>query len=100
MQARFAALIAAAFLAGPVHAERALVAEDGTVYAETSGPSGSRLSGKSQTILLSDECAAEIPGKGRGTWYWTGRGTHVTVGTYSVRFDGNVPLIPLYRCVG
>lgn len=101
MQAiRILAVAAAAVGATPALAERALVSDTGIVYAEKASRSASRLTTGSETILLTDACTAEIPGRGQGEWSWTGRGTTVIVGTYSIQFSGDVPLLSLYRCVG
>ena len=101
MQAiRILALAAAAGAATPALAERALVSDTGIFYAEQAGHSASRLTTGRETILLTEACTAEIPGRGRGRWSWTDQGTTVTVGSYSVEFSGDVPLLPLYRCVG
>lgn len=97
---RILAITTAALTAMPALAERALVSDSGTVYAERADDSASRLTTRNETILLTEACTAEIPGRGRGRWSWTDRGTIVTVGSYSVRFSGDVPLLSLYRCVG
>ena len=101
MQAlRFTAFAAATLVATPSLADRALTSDTGVVYAEMAGDSACRLVTGNETILLTESCAAQIPGRGRGSWSWTDRGTTVTVGTYSVSFAGDVPLLPLYRCMG
>lgn len=101
MQAiRIMAFAATALGSTPALAERALVADTGVVYAENAGHSASRLTTGNETILLTEACTAVIPGRGRGMWSWTARGTTVVVGSYSVQFSGDVPLLPLYRCVG
>ncbi|WP_375260539.1 hypothetical protein [Palleronia sp.] len=101
MQAiRTLAFAAAALCATPTLAERALVSDSGVVYAESAGHSASRLTTGNETIYLTEACTAEIPGRGQGMWSWTDRGTTVIVGSYSVQFSDNVPLLSLYRCVG
>ena len=97
---RLTAFLAAALFSAPALADRALVTDTGLVYAETAGMTVSRLSAGSETIILTEACTAEIPGRGRGMWSWGAQGTTVTVGTYSVRFVADVPMVPLSRCVG
>ncbi|SFG81499.1 hypothetical protein SAMN04488020_10484 [Palleronia marisminoris] len=94
------AFAATALVASPALAERALVSDTGAVYAEKVSHSASRLTTRSETILLTEACTAEIPGRGRGNWWWTDRGTTVSVGNYAVRFSDDVPFLSLSRCVG
>lgn len=93
-----ALLAAGPALAERGSAERAIVSKTGAIYAETPEPDGTRLAGPHE-ILLSADCRAEIAGRGRGEWFWTGKGTTVRVKGYDVRFHG-VPLLPMTRCVG
>ena len=84
---------------GPALAERALTTPTGEVYAEHVLPGASRLTGPAGTIRLGDDCAAEIAGRGRGVWFWTGEGTTIRVGAYDLRLT-DLPLLSMTACVG
>ena len=101
MRARLITLSIAAMIATApaAMAERAIVSETGTVYAQTPSDTLTRLEAASETITLTDSCTAKIPGRGVGSWAWTPEGTRVTVGTYRVSFS-DVPLVSVVRCAG